>query len=855
MALKLRLKNYRRFLETDVIAFPAGLTIVTGPNGAGKTTLVESLSYALFGPKRGPGGGGVRSDNVVGEVEVYCALQIDGHEVEIHRKGNTAKLCLDGTIQVPDQPGSTAQVSRQIRQLLGGLTRDQFEEIYVAEQGQTAGLVAAGPKDRLGLLKVALQLDVLEEACQEQKDRRDGQVQRVKALAGVAVDMLGLVAEERKALGEFDSARAAHTRRQHLDLFLAQTEAALGRLQETADEATRQREAAEQDVAAKQQACEDQREEVDQADTALKAHEKRWKAFDALREPIATQEALRRAAVEAAVKKQREIEAALGCVDAARLHQTAETQLELVRQRLGQLPLIGDRWRALAQAKRDIQQKERDIAALGDPEETLRRARKEEAQAEARLEALLDDPTAAERGALERRVGEADSREKDARAALDVLADVTQDAPCPTCGRPLDSHSRDERLKHLQAWLDDELPGLRRQLGADRRTLDERQRRWQEDKRQAEESWRKATKAANAASANVERLKTLESELASATDRLTQARAAWAELGETQPWDSTEEGRLRLREKGLARQIEELAADAERYASLERLRSELEAEQERARRAAEELERLRAEQIATGYEAEAHDRAKASLQAAEDELERRKEALRDAEGQLERRKGQERAAREVVRRGAETCDKLKEAASDYLREEQLLGLLDGFRGRFFAANTAEIARRASQLIAQAVTDGSILGVAFERSGDLYYLDASHARQPVSRLSGGEKALVGLCLRIAVTEQALRLARTGKLHFLVLDEVLSSLDDERREAMQRVFDDVQRRGIFEHVIMITHLDTVKHGWQGTSLRVEKVGPKSSRVVAETASGATADGAVDLIDAESAEVAHV
>jgi DNA repair exonuclease SbcCD ATPase subunit len=81
----------------------------------------------------------------------------------------------------------------------------------------------------------------------------------------------------------------------------------------------------------------------------------------------------------------------------------------------------------------------------------------------------------------------------------------------------------------------------------------------------------------------------------------------------------------------------------------------------------------------------------------------------------------------------------------------------------------------------------------------------------------------------MAEQAQAIARTGKVRFLVLDEVLSSLDDERREAVQRIFEDVLRLGIFEHIIMITHLDAVKHGWRGATLEVHKVDSKTSKVI--------------------------
>jgi DNA repair exonuclease SbcCD ATPase subunit len=59
-------------------------------------------------------------------------------------------------------------------------------------------------------------------------------------------------------------------------------------------------------------------------------------------------------------------------------------------------------------------------------------------------------------------------------------------------------------------------------------------------------------------------------------------------------------------------------------------------------------------------------------------------------------------------------------------------------------------------------------------------------------------------------------------------VLSSLDEERRDAVQRIFEDVQRHGIFEHIIMITHLDTIKQDWHAAGLEVRKVGSKSSVV---------------------------
>jgi len=70
---------------------------------------------------------------------------------------------------------------------------------------------------------------------------------------------------------------------------------------------------------------------------------------------------------------------------------------------------------------------------------------------------------------------------------------------------------------------------------------------------------------------------------------------------------------------------------------------------------------------------------------------------------------------------------------------------------------------------------------------------------------------------------------GRVKFLVLDEVLSSLDEERSESVKRIFADVLQRGIFEHIVMITHLDTVKQSWHADGLAVQKLDGKISTVI--------------------------
>ncbi len=173
--LKLKLQNFRRFVETDVISFPPGLTVISGSNGAGKSTLVESFTYALFGQKRGRGAMALalnpRSDNAPGDIHVECELFIDGQPVKIVRSSNSAALWVNNALQVQSISSSLSMANRQISALLGGITREQFESTYVALQGDTAGLVSDKPEVRRNIIEKVLQLEVLSRAVQIQAKR------------------------------------------------------------------------------------------------------------------------------------------------------------------------------------------------------------------------------------------------------------------------------------------------------------------------------------------------------------------------------------------------------------------------------------------------------------------------------------------------------------------------------------------------------------------------------------------------------------------------------------------------------------------------------------------------------------
>jgi DNA repair exonuclease SbcCD ATPase subunit len=266
---------------------------------------------------------------------------------------------------------------------------------------------------------------------------------------------------------------------------------------------------------------------------------------------------------------------------------------------------------------------------------------------------------------------------------------------------------------------------------------------------------------------------------------------------------------LEARVDVLRERAEAVEEAAKRYAQLLHWHEQLRKKQHQLQELQQKLAKLTQEQVAVGYDSTAHQSARDEHTAAMKEANNAERDLNDAKLGLSKRQSATEHVRAALERGIQFQTRFANAVQAFQREDHLFTFLSEFQEHFFTANVGRVVERATQLLRHAVTDQSILGIRFDHDR-LVYLDASHHPRSVARLSGGEKALVGLCLRIALAEQAQAITRTGKVRFLVLEDVV-------------------RRGIFEHIIMITHLDAVKHGWRAATLEVHKIDSKTSKVI--------------------------
>jgi exonuclease SbcC len=830
--LKLKAHNFRRFQETDPVMFPPGLTIVSGPNGAGKSTLVEALIYALFGAKSGQARD-IQPDSSTGETGVECEVIIDGQTVRVCRFNDRAELWINNVLQVQGISTSLRVANAQLRRLLGGLTHEQFESTYVALQGDTAGLVEDKTKrdrgERRALIESLLQLEVLKKAVENQERLRDRTLDEAKDKGKSCIDELGLDSQANTRLSQFANARSPERRAEHAQRFLANVQSAVT----------------------------DREAEVTQAAEAVKQAQDKVKHWEEARNAYVSQisakkaifdhyEALHTRYIEwtnkisvcngqiQSVKTDMQqldqrITEAKQHAEAAEEHARLITSIQQCQSRLARLELVKLHHETLVQRQDDQHKIERELQAYTTVDQQLHEAEELATKAEAAWHGCQANPiTEAMQEWLQRKAA-VDLQEKHIKEALRSLKDVTQDLACPTCGHSFTAQNRKERIQHLHFELTKTLPNLRTELATAKDILNRRQAEWEQAKQAASKAMQARQKDRECVLLLVAKRDNLRQRHAEVKSKLCKAQVAWSQLGEVQSYNPAEATQLNGQVGILEDRAKQTQEAANRYARLPQWHEQFVHKQDRLRELQQELTELIQEQAAVGYDSAAHQRTRDEHVAAMHEANNVERQLTDANKELSARQSATERVSKMLERSTQLRDRFADAVKAFQREDRLFTFLSEFQEHFFTANVGRVVERATQLLRHAVTDQSILGLRFDHDNHLIYLDASHHPRSVARLSGGEKALVGLCLRLALAEQAQAITRTGKVRFLVLDEVLSSLDDERREAVQRIFEDVLHRGVFEHIIMITHLDAVKHGWRGATLEVHKIDSKTSKVI--------------------------
>src|SRR6266571_5079475 len=284
----------------------------------------------------------------------------------------------------------------------------------------------------------------------------------------------------------------------------------------------------------------------------------------------------------------------------------------------------------------------------------------------------------------------------------------------------------------------------------------------------------------------------------------------------------------------LAQRVEEL--DAEPVRELEKLLAQLQAQRPHLDRETGDLERVESTLAQLGgriqelldeaeglsFNQEAHARLRAECEDAEASVEAAREAERAAAHDLA---GAEKRAGELSGR-LEEARETERRAGDLRTEARYLErtgmLLDGFRDHLVTRVGPELSREAEALFRD-LTNHEYDDLRIDDETLSIQIADGEAYHPIERFSGSETDLANLALRVAISTHLSRVSGAD-LGMLVLDEVLASLDVERKDLFVRAMGSLSSR--FHQLFVITHAEQVKDQFPA-AIEVRKVGRRRSQ----------------------------
>jgi DNA repair exonuclease SbcCD ATPase subunit len=216
-----------------------------------------------------------------------------------------------------------------------------------------------------------------------------------------------------------------------------------------------------------------------------------------------------------------------------------------------------------------------------------------------------------------------------------------------------------------------------------------------------------------------------------------------------------------------------------------------------------------------------HEQTRSTLAEAEERLEATR--ARDRAAGAAESKAREEAGRleGELKQAKETAARVDDLRSEGRHVERVAMLLDGFRDHLVARVGPELSREAEALFRELTTHEYDDLRIDEETLNIEIADGS-SYHPIERFSGSETDLANLALRVAISTHLSRVSGAD-IGMMVLDEVLASLDAERKDLLVQTMGKLAQR--FHQLFVITHAEQVKDQFP-VSIVVAKTGRRRS-----------------------------
>jgi len=781
---RLRLVNFRQHEDTELVLGP-GLTGVIGPNGAGKTTLLEAIAWGLYGAEAARGTKETirrRSASPRAPVRVELEFSLGTHRYRVVRGLSTAELYQDG--DSTPVAHSLVEVTARIGRMLG-MAREEFFNTYFTGQKQLAVMAAMRPVERAQFLSRVLGYDRLQLAQERVREHRVSVRARVGALQSSLTDPAELAAEEEKAQARLEGAKEAvdrakvnHERAEQRRAEITPRWEATQRLQEQ----TRVLEGEFRLAEHKVQAARETFQRLDRQLVAANEARGRLEGMRASLEPLTALRAER-------TKLDGELER--HSVARAAMAQLLEVRSSLtqVEERINRLPAP----EIVTQGIERAEQVRRQLNQISEEAEEKRTAWVRGLQdARTKREGLLD-------------------QYKDLKEQQQRITAAGAEGICPTCARPLG-----KEYENVVGMLDRQLQDVLFNGNYYKQRIEQLANEPPELK-ELDRQIEALEKEAATAAAEGGRQQALAQEgpaLAREQGRLIARIRELEEVVARQPvgYDPARHAEVRRR----IEELEPMELQAERHRAMAERAEVLVAEAEAAERELSIVEvhalELRHRMDALGYTEAAFLEARSAHEAVEQE---RREAEMMGIRALVEVQAAEDALTAVSRRRAERAareEDLRQAAKSLALHNELDKAFTDLRTELNLQLRPDLSELASGFLRD-LTNGRYTEMELDEDYMATLLDGGEVK-PV--ISGGEEDVANLALRLAISQMIAD--RAGQpLSILFLDEILGSLDEERRLAVIELLRSLADR--FPQVILITHIESMRDASFDRIIRVE------------------------------------
>ncbi|MGH2712185.1 MAG: ATP-binding protein [Actinomycetota bacterium] len=474
---------------------------------------------------------------------------------------------------------------------------------------------------------------------------------------------------------------------------------------------------------------------------------------------------------------------------------------------------------------------EKELATIAGVPEQLVAARRmaeaaqELATAEAELESLeapdaeqvLEELRIAtkERDAAAKAAAKAESTLEQIEAQLSIAQEAVERAgeldatkPCPTCGQEL-GDAYEEVVGHREK----EVADLEKKLAEGKKLV----RTSETELKAATKRFATAESTGKRAQRAIDQREVLER---TAADRRKKVEELGAAVGGKAP-DLEKLSEKAVRAEELDREVTGLKAEQKHLVQAKKDLATVEKELDAAIKAVTDLENQIA---ALSFDPKAHAKLRAAREEAGEELERARRDEREAADSLKDAQKEVSGLESALKQVKELAARIEEAREEARYTDRVSLLLGGFRDHLVARIGPELSREAEAIFRE-LTNHEYEDLKIEEEDLSIRIADGGTFFPIERFSGSEVDLANLALRVAISQHLSRMAGAD-VGMLVLDEVLGSLDAERKDLFVQAIGRLSSH--FHQLFVITHAEQVKDQFPA-QVEVRKIGRRTSEAV--------------------------